>query len=190
MRPPEVPAAVDITVAHRAAYRAAVGMAKAATDAAESAGIGRDVVELVDVRVSQINGCARCLSVHVPAARRAGVTQHRLDLLPTWREASVFTDVERAALEIAELTTNLPHGAALAAAGGAGRRGGLSDEQVAAVVWVAISIGAFNRISIMSGHDALPPRGEGAAVGGTTGDRTTTDHTTSDHTTSDDGSER
>ncbi|MGC5627734.1 carboxymuconolactone decarboxylase family protein [Georgenia sp. Z1344] len=157
---------VDITQAHRPVYRAASGMAKAATDAAEAVGIGRDVVELVDVRVSQINGCARCLSVHVPRARRAGVTQHRLDLLPTWRESSVFTDVERAALEIAELTTNLPHGAALAASGGAGRRGGLTDEQVAAIVWVAIAIGAFNRISIMSGHDALPPREDSAAAQG------------------------
>lgn len=163
MTTPEVPVAVDITEAHRPAYRAANGLAKAAREAAEATGIGSDVVELIDVRVSQINGCARCLSVHVPRARRAGVTQHRLDLLTTWREASVFTGVERAALEIAELTTTLPHGAALAASGGAGRRGGLTDEQVAAIVWVAIAIGAFNRISVMSGHDALPPRDEAAA---------------------------
>ena len=154
----EVPVPVDITEAHRAVYRAANGLARAAGQAAQDAGIGADVVELVDVRVSQINGCARCLSVHVPRARRAGVTQHRLDLLPTWREASVFTDVERAALTIAELTTNLPHGAALAAAGGPARRAGLTDDQVAALVWVAITIGAFNRISVMSGHDALAPR--------------------------------
>ncbi|QUY63447.1 Alkyl hydroperoxide reductase AhpD [Gulosibacter molinativorax] len=132
-------------------------MAQAAGEAAAEAGVGRDLVELVNVRVSQINGCARCLSAHVPAAFEAGVGHAKLHLLPTWREASLFTEVERAALEIAELVTRLP-GAAAGAAHSAGRDAGLTDEQITAIEWIAISIGAFNRISIMSGHDALPQK--------------------------------
>jgi AhpD family alkylhydroperoxidase len=138
---------VDITTTFPDAYKAASAWSRAAGKAATEADIPRDVVELIDVRVSQINGCARCLSVHVPKARKAGVTQFKLDQLPTWRETEEFT-------------TNLPVGAALVAAAGPATRAGLSEEQLAAVVWVAIAIGAFNRISMMSGHAALPPREE------------------------------
>ena len=151
---------VDITTTFPDAYKAASAWSRAAAKAAAEADIPRDVVELIDVRVSQINGCARCLSVHLPKARKSGVTQFKLDLLPTWRETEQFTDLERAALEIAEITTNLPVGAALVAAAGPATRAGLSEEQLAAVVWVAIAIGAFNRISVMSGHAALSPREE------------------------------
>ncbi|UQN14582.1 carboxymuconolactone decarboxylase family protein [Gulosibacter sp. ACHW.36C] len=144
----------DLSREHRAVYRGAVRMAQAAGDAAETAGIPRALVELINVRVSQINGCARCLSVHVPAARKAGVDDAKLHLASAWREAGVFSDLERAALEIAELTTELPIDPARAAFA-AGRQGQLSDDQIAAIEWIAISIGAFNRISIMSGHHAL-----------------------------------
>ena len=156
----QAPTPVDITTTFPDAYRAATAWSRAATRAAADAGITRDVVELIDVRVSQINGCARCLSVHVPKARKAGVTQFTLDLLPAWRETEQFSDLERAALEIAELTTTLPVGAAVVAAAGPAARAGLSEEQLASIIWVAIAIGAFNRISMMSGHAALPPREE------------------------------
>ncbi|WP_235988527.1 MULTISPECIES: carboxymuconolactone decarboxylase family protein [Gulosibacter] len=141
-------------------------MAQAAGDAAEAAGVPRSLVELVNVRVSQMNGCARCLSVHVPTARDAGIDEAKLHLASVWREAGVFSDAERAALEIAELTTELPVDAARAAYA-AGGGAGLSDEQITAIEWIAISIGVFNRISIISGHHALTERfatGAGDAV--------------------------
>lgn len=147
----------DLPRAHRAVYRGAVRMAQAAGEAAEAAGIPRALVELVNVRVSQLNGCARCLSVHVPAARKAGVDDAKLHLASAWRDASLFSDIERAALEIAELSVGLPHGTAQSALE-AGRAAGLDDAQITAIEWIAISIGAFNRISIMSGHDALPEK--------------------------------
>lgn len=71
----------DLPRAHRGVYRGAVRMAQTASAAAEAAGIPRSLVELVNVRVSQVNGCARCLSVHVPAARKAGVDDARLHLV-------------------------------------------------------------------------------------------------------------
>lgn len=152
----------DLPRAHRGVYRGAVRMAQASGEAAEAAGIPRSLVELVNVRVSQLNGCARCLSVHVPAARKAGVDDAKLHLASVWRDTTLFTDVERAALEIAELSVELPAGTARTAHE-IGRAAGLTDEQTTALEWIAISIGAFNRISIMSGHDALPSKfSEGA----------------------------
>jgi AhpD family alkylhydroperoxidase len=62
---------------------------------------------LVKLRVSQINGCAYCVDLHSREARRDGEDQRRLDLLPVWREASLYTPRERAAFEWAESVTLL-----------------------------------------------------------------------------------
>ncbi len=65
---------------------------------------------LVDIRVSQINGCAFCLDMHARAAREAGESEQRLDTLAGWREAPFFTARERAALDLAEAMTRLTGG--------------------------------------------------------------------------------
>src|SRR5262249_52353608 len=58
--------------------------------------------ELVKIRASQINGCGYCVDMHTKDATRAGETSARLNLVAAWREATVFTEAERAALELAE----------------------------------------------------------------------------------------
>ena len=63
--------------------------------------------ELVKMRVSQINGCAYCLNMHAPDARRAGLSQQKLDVLAAWRESPVFDARERAALGWAEALTRI-----------------------------------------------------------------------------------
>ncbi|MFE9660289.1 carboxymuconolactone decarboxylase family protein [Streptomyces sp. NPDC005955] len=63
--------------------------------------------ELVSLRVSQINGCAVCIDIHTKEAAAAGETQVRLHLVAAWREATVFTGAERAALEVAEEGTRI-----------------------------------------------------------------------------------
>ncbi|MDD7970825.1 carboxymuconolactone decarboxylase family protein [Roseinatronobacter alkalisoli] len=63
--------------------------------------------ELVNMRVSQINGCAFCLNMHAPAARDAGVSQQKLDVLAAWRESPAFDTRERAALGWAEALTRI-----------------------------------------------------------------------------------
>jgi len=60
---------------------------------------------LVEVRVSQINGCAYCLNLHNQEARSLGETQQRLDCLSAWRETTFFTDREQSALAWAESLT-------------------------------------------------------------------------------------
>ncbi|WP_045556163.1 carboxymuconolactone decarboxylase family protein [Streptomyces sp. FxanaA7] len=63
--------------------------------------------ELVALRVSQINGCALCIDMHTKEAAAAGETSVRLNLVAAWREATVFTEAERAALELAEQGTRV-----------------------------------------------------------------------------------
>ena len=63
--------------------------------------------ELVKIRSSQINGCGFCTDMHIKDARHAGESQQRLDLVAVWREATVFTEAERAALELAEQGTRI-----------------------------------------------------------------------------------
>lgn len=68
-------------------------------------GLEPSLIELVKMRVSQINGCGYCLDMHSKDARAAGETEQRLYLLSAWREAPFYTDRERAALSWAEAVT-------------------------------------------------------------------------------------
>lgn len=70
-------------------------------------GLDEALIELVKIRASQINGCAYCVDMHTKDARRLGETQQRLDLLPVWHEAPVYTPRERAALAWTEALTRL-----------------------------------------------------------------------------------
>jgi AhpD family alkylhydroperoxidase len=72
---------------------------------------------LVEIRASQINGCGVCVDMHTKDAAHAGETSVRLNLVAAWREATVFTDAERAALELTEQGTRIADGA-----------GGVTDE--------------------------------------------------------------
>ncbi len=62
---------------------------------------------LVEIRVSQINGCAYCVDLHTTEARELGEDQQKLDCLSVWKESSLFTEVEIAALDWAEIVTNI-----------------------------------------------------------------------------------
>ena len=136
---------------HPEVYKPMVQAATASRKAAREAGLGDGLLELINTRVSQINGCRTCLSIHAPAARKAGVDQLKLDLLPTWREAEVFDGQERAALLLAETLTRIDKTADRdAIATDAGEY--LSAEQISAVEWTVTLINAFNRISIASNH--------------------------------------
>ncbi|MEU3607527.1 carboxymuconolactone decarboxylase family protein [Streptomyces sp. NPDC035033] len=133
------------------AYRAFVQAAQAVRGAGEAAGLDRILVELVNLRVSQLNGCAYCLDVHTRAALRAGETPRRLGVLAAWRDTALFTPRERAALALAEATTH-PAEADAQERAYAEARGVLDDAELSAVVWTAITINAFNRVSILSKH--------------------------------------
>ncbi|MFJ5156570.1 carboxymuconolactone decarboxylase family protein [Streptomyces sp. NPDC088353] len=137
------------------AYRALVQTAEAVRTVAAEAGLDRTLVELVNLRVSQINGCAYCLNVHTRAAVRAGETTQRIGVLAAWRDTELFTPDERAALALAEATTD-PGDTALQEAAYDTAREVLTDDQISAVIWAAVTINAFNRVSIMSKHPVRP----------------------------------
>lgn len=84
------------------AYRAMAGLSRYV----HNGPLGAGLVALVDIRASQINGCAWCLDMHSAEARDAGIDQRKLDLIAAWDEAgSIFTDRERAALAFTEQVT-------------------------------------------------------------------------------------
>lgn len=144
---------------HPTVQKALVKASTASRTASHGVGLGDDTIELINMRVSQINGCLTCLSLHAPRAREAGVTQQQLDVLPAWRDAmTVYSGVQRAALLIAEsltvIDTSQDRDAIVAQAAQH-----LSTEQIAAVEWTAVMINAFNRVSIASGHPALSATG-------------------------------
>ncbi|WP_371682502.1 carboxymuconolactone decarboxylase family protein [Kitasatospora sp. MMS16-BH015] len=137
------------------AYRALLGTAEAVRTVAAEAGLDRRLVELVNLRVSQLNGCAFCLDAHTKAAVKAGETVQRLGVLAAWRDTEVFTPQERAALALAEATTH-PADATAQESAYAVARATLTEDQISAVIWVAVTINAFNRVSILSKHPVRP----------------------------------
>ena len=107
------------------------------------------------IRASQINGCGFCTDMHTKDAAHAGETSVRLNLIAAWREAKVFTEAERAALELTEQGTRIADAA-----------GGVTDEawanaakhydedQLAALVSLIAGINAYNRMNVITQQPA------------------------------------
>lgn len=134
------------------AWKAVGRLSTAARGAAEEAGLDRQLVELVNLRVSQINGCSFCLDLHTREGAKAGLSAQRMGLLPAWREAgAVYSEQERAALELAEAVTEIPEQEQLNYVQ-ASTAAVLTDAQYAAVQWAAMVMNLTNRISILSHH--------------------------------------
>lgn len=144
----------NITTHEPDLYKAAIAMAEQAEAAALDAGLSGRLVELVRIRVSQLNGCAFCLRAHTNDALAKNETPERLAVLPAWRETSYFSEIERDALALAEQVTRIADAPAPDAVGAASSP--LTAAQAAAVAWVAITINTFNRIAITS-HYAVKP---------------------------------
>ncbi|HEY8700910.1 MAG TPA: carboxymuconolactone decarboxylase family protein [Arthrobacter sp.] len=136
---------------HPAIWRALNGLGLKASEAAGEAGIDRKTIELLNVRISQINGCAYCLDMHVQDAVDNGETPQRLAVLPAWRETTLFTEKERASLSLAESITELPDHRSREQ-DEAYAREHLSADEFSVVSWLAITMNAFNRVSITSHH--------------------------------------
>jgi AhpD family alkylhydroperoxidase len=111
--------------------------------------------QLVEIRASQINGCAVCTDMHTKDAAHAGETSVRVNLVAAWREATVFTDAERAALELAEQGTRIAD-----AAGGvtdeawANAAKHYDDDQLGALVSLIALINVYNRINVITRQPA------------------------------------
>ncbi|MER7250350.1 carboxymuconolactone decarboxylase family protein [Kribbella sp. NPDC000426] len=127
----------------------------AAARVALDAGVPLTTLELVELRASQINGCAVCVDMHSKDAAHHGETPVRINLVATWREATVYTDAERAALALTEAGTRIADAA-----------GGVPDDvwlnaskyydenQLAALVGAIAGINTWNRINVMTQQPA------------------------------------
>jgi AhpD family alkylhydroperoxidase len=108
------------------------------------------IQELVSLRASQINGCGWCLDMHTKEAAAAGETAVRLHLVAGWREATVFTDAERAALALAEEGTRMADAApGVSDETWAAVRAHFDDDQIAALVASVALINAANRLAVI-----------------------------------------
>ncbi len=115
----------------------------------------RATQELVKIRASQINGCAGCLDMHTKEAAHAGESSVRLNLVAAWREATVFTEAERAALELTEQGTRIAD-AADGVSDEAWERAAkhYDNEQLVALVVLIALINSYNRFNVITRQPA------------------------------------
>ncbi|ASE36572.1 carboxymuconolactone decarboxylase family protein [Staphylococcus pettenkoferi] len=115
--------------------------------------IDKELQELIKIRVSQINGCAFCLNMHTDDARKIGVDEKRIYLLNAWDDTDIYSDKEKAALELAESVTLISE-----------RkvpdtlydkvRAYYSEEEYTDLIFIIGQINTWNRISISMGNKA------------------------------------
>lgn len=117
----------------------------------QACGLEHSLIELVKMRASQINGCAFCLGMHSKDARKNGETEQRLYLLNAWRESSLYSARERAALAWTEALTTIaqahPTAAVLDEA-----RAHFSDEELTNLTLLICQINSWNRFAIGFGY--------------------------------------
>jgi AhpD family alkylhydroperoxidase len=113
------------------------------------------LVGLVEIRASQINGCANCINLHTVQAREKGETEQRIYLLSAWREAPCYTERERAALGWTEALTRLSEGHTHESAYEALKAQFTEAERVKLTLMINI-INGWNRIAVGFGAFADP----------------------------------
>ena len=119
----------------------------AMSEFSRSLSLDKGLRHLIEVRVSQLNGCAFCLDMHLKDARAAGETEERLGMVAVWHESPLFSDRERAALSLAEEITVIGDGHVSDEAWDeAGEH--FDEAELAQVVFAATVINAWNRLMI------------------------------------------
>ncbi|WP_159944459.1 MULTISPECIES: carboxymuconolactone decarboxylase family protein [unclassified Nocardiopsis] len=122
---------------------------KAITDST----LPKAVQELVKIRASQINGCGGCLDMHTKDAAAAGESMVRINLVGAWRETTVYTDAERAALELTEQGTRLADSSGVTDQAWANAARHFDEDQLMALVALVALIcviNAFNRLNVIT----------------------------------------
>jgi AhpD family alkylhydroperoxidase len=145
----EIPVRFDFDSLAPRVSGAVMTLHKAAIADLKNAGVGQGLIEMVRLRAAQLNGCAYCVDMHAADARNAGVSGQRIDLLPVWADAPVYTAQERAALALTESVTRLSEthvpepvvAEALKV---------LGEAKTAAILGLIVSINAWNEIGVAS----------------------------------------
>jgi AhpD family alkylhydroperoxidase len=146
---------VQVSEAFPAALSDLLRLAGTTRRIATEAGVAPELLELVKIRASQLNGCTFCLDMHTREARTAGESERRINLVAAWHETDLFSPTERLALELTETLTRLAetrdvpddlYDRALAV---------FTEHQFAAIVHNIAMINVWNRLSVAS-HKPLP----------------------------------
>src|SRR5262245_55999655 len=125
------------------------------TSIAIASSLDPTLVGLVEIRASQINGCANCINMHTAEARAKGETEQRICLLSAWQEAPCYTDRERAALGWTEALTRLSEGHQHKSAYEALKAHFTEEEQVKLTLMINV-INGWNRVAVGFGLFADP----------------------------------
>jgi AhpD family alkylhydroperoxidase len=116
-------------------------------NAIQTSDVDKEFHDLVTIRASQMNGCGFCLDMHVKEAKIHGERELRVHHLAIWRESSLFSLRERAALEWTEAVTHLPpHGISNEVY--ASIREHLSEKELSDLTFSIMMINAWNRLGI------------------------------------------
>lgn len=132
------------------------------TSMAVASSMEPSLIELVKIRASQINGCAKCLNMHTTEARSKGETEQRIYLLSAWREAPCYTDRERAALAWTDALTRLCEGHEHHAARETLQAHFSEEEQVKLTLMINV-INGWNRLAVGFGLWLDPAEAKTAA---------------------------
>jgi AhpD family alkylhydroperoxidase len=117
--------------------------------AVKRSSLGNTILDLVNIRASQLNGCAFCLDMHCKEAKMHGENELRLYHIAIWRESPLFSEIERAVLEWTEAVTKLPeHGIPDELYDRVHAQ--LSETQISELTFAITVINAWNRLNISS----------------------------------------
>lgn len=147
---------VHLSKTEPAAYQALDAFARTVGKICAENGIDDRLKEIVMIHCSQLNGCSYCTRLHADRATAAGIDADTMMQIPVWRESGVFSERERAALELAEAFTFISDEGISDEL--YDRVGGIfTEKEYAALSWACVSINAFNRI-VVAGRYPVPPR--------------------------------
>ncbi|MEU9027578.1 carboxymuconolactone decarboxylase family protein [Streptomyces sp. NPDC048383] len=137
----QVPERMNFTAVAPKVFKAVLAL-----DTAARRGLDPVLLELVQIRASQINRCAYCIDYHTVDARKGGESEARIHALGAWHESSLFTVAERAALALTEEITLLPAGVSDAVWDEAARHFG--EEQLAQLIALICTVNVWNRMNV------------------------------------------
>ena len=152
-----VPVRFDFDTLAPATSKAVAALRQAAIDDLAAAKVDPELIELVRLRASQINGCAYCVDTHAHNARHAGASVQRVDAVAIWVDSALFTHSERAALALTDNVTRLSETHAPESVVAEALMV-LGQQLTAAILGLIISINAWNEIGVTSRCWAVPQR--------------------------------
>jgi len=134
---------VNVQQAEPQAFEAMIGMEKYLG----STGQDTELVELIKIRASQLNGCAYCIQMHVDTARKQGETEERIHAISAWRESPLFSDQERALLALTDQITHISD-QAVSQDTYKTLQNHFNENEIAQYIMQIVQINSWNRIAL------------------------------------------